>query len=437
MALDSASPDDGGCLGPSHASKDIGTTLLPPVESIAGEPGLQIAPGVCATEKTVSILASDLPFAPIGGGELPSDEPVEVAIIESSREASPPPRPVKRRRLSSISDSSSSSEEPTSVNKSPLMALPRSSPPILSASVTANNGPLAAISLRASPPSSKRQLAVSSDKVPPKPPRIVSTAKGNQLTLTQTLKGFARPHFSSMDSPRSHTAASDGERDELEMDIDDRNSPIMHPKSPDDMVKLDPPNAAPYKRGPTRVASSIRSAKVPKIRTPPRAQPSGSETAQAGGELGLQIEILRGTEAAQLRITVDFDQIASAWTQLATARDPAGLPVNDPISCDADHSLSVSRRDAGLNSGLDLKAEKALSRIISKDDFGEMFVVGQFNLGFIITRLNRQHTMNDRRAVTDDLFIIDQHAADEKYNFETLQQNTKILCQSLIKYVPQ
>jgi len=42
-----------------------------------------------------------------------------------------------------------------------------------------------------------------------------------------------------------------------------------------------------------------------------------------------------------------------------------------------------------------------------------MEVVGQFNLGFIVAKLNK------------DLFIVDQHAADEKYNFETLQRTTE------------
>lgn len=46
-------------------------------------------------------------------------------------------------------------------------------------------------------------------------------------------------------------------------------------------------------------------------------------------------------------------------------------------------------------------------------------ILGQFNLGFIITRLN------------DDLFIVDQHASDEKYNFETLQRTTEMQSQQL------
>jgi DNA mismatch repair protein PMS2 len=47
-------------------------------------------------------------------------------------------------------------------------------------------------------------------------------------------------------------------------------------------------------------------------------------------------------------------------------------------------------------------------------------VLGQFNLGFIICRLRR------------DLFILDQHACEEKYNFETLQRTTQMHQQKLI-----
>lgn len=52
-----------------------------------------------------------------------------------------------------------------------------------------------------------------------------------------------------------------------------------------------------------------------------------------------------------------------------------------------------------------------------------MKIVGQFNLGFIIARLG------------NDLFIIDQHASDEKYNFETLQRTTSLKSQKLVMLV--
>jgi len=54
--------------------------------------------------------------------------------------------------------------------------------------------------------------------------------------------------------------------------------------------------------------------------------------------------------------------------------------------------------------------------------FKEMEIIGQFNLGFIITKLN------------SDIFMIDQHATDEKYNFEMLQQHTVLQGQKLIAY---
>ncbi|KAG0533658.1 hypothetical protein BDA96_04G211800 [Sorghum bicolor] len=66
-------------------------------------------------------------------------------------------------------------------------------------------------------------------------------------------------------------------------------------------------------------------------------------------------------------------------------------------------------------------ATNELDRLFSKDDFGEMEVVGQFNLGFIIGKLDQ------------DLFIVDQHAADEKYNFECLSQSTTLNIQPLLQ----
>ncbi|OXG12257.1 DNA mismatch repair protein PMS2 [Cryptococcus neoformans Tu401-1] len=87
---------------------------------------------------------------------------------------------------------------------------------------------------------------------------------------------------------------------------------------------------------------------------------------------------------------------------------------------DLEETAGIKNKDSEL-------AEEALSRVISKADFEKMEVKGQFNKGFIIARLQ---SVDDG---TDDLFIIDQHASDEKYNFETLQQTTKIKAQALIK----
>ncbi|XP_067932553.1 mismatch repair endonuclease PMS2-like [Watersipora subatra] len=66
------------------------------------------------------------------------------------------------------------------------------------------------------------------------------------------------------------------------------------------------------------------------------------------------------------------------------------------------------------------EAEAELKQSIDKEDFAKMEVLGQFNLGFIICLLG------------SDIFIIDQHASDEKYNFEMLQRHTVIKRQRLL-----
>ncbi|KAG2693459.1 hypothetical protein I3760_08G098200 [Carya illinoinensis] len=66
-------------------------------------------------------------------------------------------------------------------------------------------------------------------------------------------------------------------------------------------------------------------------------------------------------------------------------------------------------------------ATTELERLFRKEDFGRMKVIGQFNLGFIIGKLDQ------------DLFIVDQHAADEKYNFEHLSQSTILNQQPLLR----
>ncbi|XP_051530578.1 mismatch repair endonuclease PMS2 [Myxocyprinus asiaticus] len=88
-----------------------------------------------------------------------------------------------------------------------------------------------------------------------------------------------------------------------------------------------------------------------------------------------------------------------------------------------DQEQKYRRFRAKISPGENQSAEDELKKEISKGMFKEMKIIGQFNLGFIITKIK------------SDLFIIDQHATDEKYNFEMLQQNTVLKGQRLI--VPQ
>ncbi|KAF9571249.1 hypothetical protein EC968_000792 [Mortierella alpina] len=112
---------------------------------------------------------------------------------------------------------------------------------------------------------------------------------------------------------------------------------------------------------------------------------------------------------------------------------------------------SLKLSDASFANTDNTKAQTSLSRVISKGDFARMKVLGQFNKAFIVTRLdnyvdisrpeNRQDEANRSmeryrrrgRLVSSDIFVIDQHASDEKYNFETLQAKTVFSTQRLFQ----
>lgn len=76
----------------------------------------------------------------------------------------------------------------------------------------------------------------------------------------------------------------------------------------------------------------------------------------------------------------------------------------------------------------DADAENRLSLTVSKADFERMEIVGQFNLGFILA-VRPSYQEKDE----DDLFIIDQHAADEKYNYERFQRTVTLQSQRLVR----
>lgn len=101
-----------------------------------------------------------------------------------------------------------------------------------------------------------------------------------------------------------------------------------------------------------------------------------------------------------------------------------------------DHALSpyyqpldaVAEEEA-LDSG---GAEEKLSLTIAKTDFANMKIIGQFNLGFILALRPSEAESECKSATGDELFIIDQHASDEKYNFERLQATTIVQSQKLV-----
>ncbi|KAK3338209.1 hypothetical protein B0H65DRAFT_552687 [Neurospora tetraspora] len=117
-----------------------------------------------------------------------------------------------------------------------------------------------------------------------------------------------------------------------------------------------------------------------------------------------------------------------------------------PSAGKAGSSTQESSNGEQATTGLDAAdAEEKLSLKISKSDFAKMKIVGQFNLGFIIAvrEASSSSSSSTQPSLTqttpkedDELFIIDQHASDEKYNFERLQSTTTVQSQRLVQPKP-
>ena len=138
-------------------------------------------------------------------------------------------------------------------------------------------------------------------------------------------------------------------------------------------------------------------------------------------------EIIRSeTTGPDISLKFNIDHVKQVWAE---------RPKESQRRKQRESGLDDVLVDASVaNTENDEKAVDALSRVIEKDDFATMDVIGQFNLGFIVVRLRKTVSNgNDDTDEMDDLFIVDQHAADEKYYFETLQSTTVIQSQKLLK----
>ena len=132
------------------------------------------------------------------------------------------------------------------------------------------------------------------------------------------------------------------------------------------------------------------------------------------------------TYQLQQTLRVDMDLIRNAYNKQQEN-------MSRTISA-AGAMLETDRLDAD-------DAEEKLSLTISKADFDKMKIIGQFNLGFILASrpaASQQASSSSNPATSnsrdrdDELFIIDQHATDEKYNFERLQASTVVQSQRLV-----
>ncbi|KPA86083.1 mismatch repair protein PMS1 putativemismatch repair protein [Leptomonas pyrrhocoris] len=93
--------------------------------------------------------------------------------------------------------------------------------------------------------------------------------------------------------------------------------------------------------------------------------------------------------------------------------------------CTSGLALRTGRVPRSARHTLGAQTDSDLTQYFSKNSFKEMQVVGQFNHGFIIAVLKN-----------GDVFVVDQHASDEKANYERLMRNYVATPQPLVIPVP-
>lgn len=171
------------------------------------------------------------------------------------------------------------------------------------------------------------------------------------------------------------------------------------PKISDEAVVLETDEHAP----------SIAATAWPAAPTPLPPSPMQVDDTDEGRTLTIDMEEIREQFVDRARRAQEREAAAArnmAFAAASMAAAAAGEANGSGVSGDGG-----SPADA---------AEDELRRVLKKDQFKEMQVIGQFNRGFIIAKLG------------DDLFIVDQHASDEKHTFENLQRTTKFQKQRLI-----
>lgn len=142
---------------------------------------------------------------------------------------------------------------------------------------------------------------------------------------------------------------------------------------------------------------------------------------------------VKRTRGPASRNEISFDEVPSTTKQqykshvhnLSTLIDVNLIDIIDSVRNNVNSAQNHKPTEKNIhidNIEATKEAEEKLSYTILKSDFTKMKLIGQFNLGFILVTLNS----------SNNLFIVDQHASDEKYNFERLTETTSFQNQSLV-----
>ena len=405
----------------------------------------------------------------------PSDEPITTR--KRPRSVSPDPVSDERETPSKPADSPSPALTPASLTSSQRLAGPGRTPArveqILSENTSGNTGSRRAVQMVLDTTGASWNLKPGQEGPPHKRPHPAdmsgsSSGKSARANMRARLAGFARGGTQTVQEKEDEGESDSLEEEEVtegieQMAVDEDEERLRSPspkkmdddedKSSTDVVEetmvidsseseedetSEQPNdtsrsaAAATAGSPNsaQVSDDLTSNSDVLLGSSPKAGATSESAVHATPSSpskvsGIRSEVVRTAKVGSASLAFDLRRTTNAWHAYLEHKSSQPQPPQP-----ATRSTDLEGADLGAD---DEKATAALARVLSKVDFGLMEVVGQFNHGFIVARLSK--IGGEGLGATDDLFIVDQHAADEKYNFETLQATTRLESQRLFTWV--
>ena len=248
------------------------------------------------------------------------------------------------------------------------------------------------------------------------------SAPGTQLAKNAEEAVLSRDGYDEMDQSSSHMEDLTSSADDSEMSLDDPE-PETSRDQPPEAIADDDSDVEYIDEDEKRAREETKIAEMIAKAEEAAARPSEDNIKRAESALKGRT---RKDSTLQL---VQYLEISVASIERKLAELNKAL-----LDCVEFRGAPAKEADVQANDSI----EERLSLTVSKADFARMRIVGQFNLGFILAKrpamVSRDRVVSSRdiSRASDELFIIDQHASDEKYNFERLQAETVVQNQRLV-----
>jgi DNA mismatch repair ATPase MutL len=235
--------------------------------------------------------------------------------------------------------------------------------------------------------------------------KIVRRQKNEELG-NYKINSYLTPK--SIDSEEKKSSSSSEEEEE---------TPKKWMNSPKDGMSLESPSPKRIGSSNFRIISPSPNKTIPPVKSVKHCVSCSSEDSESETEIEQKSQKIEKIEKLDPVLNLKESSKNEILLNCSQKEILKRLKLNNKRESKMESNSSFKAR---IKKGNEEECERELNRLISRDSFKTMNVVGQYNQAFIIANLN------------DDLFILDQHACDEKYNYETLFETTTMNTQPLI-----